>query len=280
MRSGNPGPLCHIKATMFSSFRSRSLLVVSICSFAFGGIACVGGGDAPKDPYQSGSAGKGSTTDKDAGGDAGDALESFKPGAADSRFPLVAGATWTYRHTSLTKDAWNEVATMSDTTYEGEPAFVLEDEEDAEGAQTRSTFVVKGTGVWRAYREVHVNGDLALQVTYDPPFLRYDEAWTQVGQSQTLDDDWTQMCIMTSVASKCAPGAVQTGKTTHKYTVVDTHVNISVPAGDFDAIEIQRFNPDASETRRFWFAPGVGKVREEDTESGAVEELAEFVVPS
>ena len=88
------------------------------------------------------------------------------------------------------------------------------------------------------------------------------------------------MSVMTSIASKCAPGAVQTGTTTHKYTVVDTHVDIEVPAGKFDSIEIERFNPDESETRRFWFAPGVGKVREEDTESGAVEELADFVVPS
>jgi hypothetical protein len=268
---------------MFSSFLSRTLVAVSICSVSLCAAACVGGDDAPPDPYMSGSAGsKGSG--KDAGtadaGDDGDVLESFKPGATDSRFPLAAGASWTYRHTSLTKDPWNEVASMSDTTYEGKPAFILEDEEDAEGAQTRSTFVVEGTGVWRAYREVHVNDALALQVKYDPPFLRYDEGWTKVGQSQTLDDDWTQTCIMTSVASKCAPGAVQTGKTTHRYTVVDTHVDITVPAGKFDAIEIERFNPDASETRRFWFAPGVGKVREEDVESGAVEELADFLVPS
>jgi hypothetical protein len=168
---------------------------------------------------------------------------------------------------------------MSEATYEGEPAFIMEDEEDAEGAQTRSTFIVKGTGVWRAYREVHVNGALALHVKYDPEFLRYDEGWTKVGQSETLDDDWTQTCVMTSIASKCAPGAVKTGKTTHKYTVANLHANIEVPAGKFDAIEIERFNPDESETRRFWFAPGVGKVREEDAESGAVEELAAFEVP-
>jgi hypothetical protein len=266
---------------MFSWIRVRKLIAVALCSLSV--FACVGGDDAPSDPYQSGAAGNKSST-KDAGddadnGDDGD-FKTFKAGAAASRFPLVAGAKWTYRHTSLTKDPWNEIATMTDTTYEGKPAFILEDEEDAEGAQTQSTFVVQGTGVYRAFREVRVNGALALQVVYDPAFLRYDEGWTEAGQSETLDDDWTQTCVMTSIASKCAPGAVQTGKTTHKYTVVDTHVEIEVPAGKFDAIEIERFNPDESETRKFWFAPGVGKVREEDAESGAVEELAEFLVPS
>jgi hypothetical protein len=244
----------------------------------------VGGDDAPDDPYQTGGGGKGgsggrSGSGASAGSSSSDGWKTYKPGAPDSRFPLVAGAKWTYRHTTLDKDPWNEVATLSETTYEGEPAFVMEDEEDAKGAQTRSTFIVKGTGVWRAFREVHVNGALALQVKYDPEFLRYDEGWSKVGQSETLDDDWTQTCVMMSVASKCAPGAVQTGKTTHKYTVANLHVDIEVPAGKFDAIEIERFNPDESETRRFWFAPGVGKVREEDAESGAVEELAAYEVP-
>jgi hypothetical protein len=238
--------------------------------------ACVGD-DAPDDPYATGGSAGRKSTQRDAGDD--DIVKSFDAGAANSRFPLADGARWTYRHTSLTKDPWNEVATMSATTYEGKPAFILEDEEDAEGAQTRSTFVAQGSGVYRAFREVRVNDQLALQVTYDPAFLRFDEAWTKVGQTETLDDDWTQMCIMTSIASKCAPGAVQTGKTTHKYSVVDLNVEIEVPAGKFEAIEIERFNPDESETRRFWFAPGVGKVREEDAESGAIEELAEYDVP-
>jgi hypothetical protein len=263
---------------MFSSLSDRNLYAVSVLGFSFCALGCVGGDDAPADPYASGAAGSKSST-KDAG-DNGDALEHFEAGAADSRFPLVAGARWTYRHTSQTKDPWDEIATMRDTTYEDKPAFILEDEEDAEGAQTRSTLIVQGTGVYRAFREVRVDGALALQVKYDPAFLRYDEAWLKAGDTITLDDDWTQSCIMTSIASKCAPGAVEVGKTTHKYTVVDTHVDISVPAGKFDAIEIERFNPDESETRRFWFAPGVGKVREEDAESGAVEELAEFVVKS
>jgi len=209
---------------------------------------------APPDPYASGAAGKSSSI-KDAGSD-GDALQRFDAGAANSRFPMVDGARWTYRHSSRTNDSWDEIATMSATTYEGKPGFILADEEDAQGAQTQSTLVVQHTGVYRAYREVRVNGALALQVTYDPAFLRYDEAWLKVGETLTLDDDWTQSCVMTSVASKCAPGAVQTGKTTHKYTVVDTHVDIAVPAGKFDAIEIERFQPDARETRHFWFAAG------------------------
>lgn len=253
-------------------------------SIALGVAGCVGG-DAPDDPYRD-DGGRGGSAAAGSGGHAGGAGEEHAAagvvaaGSVESHFPLAAGAKWTYRHTTLTKEPWNEVATMSAGTYEDKPAFILEDQEDAQGAKTRSTFVVDGTGVYRAYREVTVGGALALKVSYDPAFLRYDEAWSAAGQSETLDDDWVQTCVMTSVASKCAPGAVESGKTTHKYTVVNPHVSVTVPAGTFDCVEIERFNPDESETRRFWFSKGVGKVREEDAESGATEELADFVVPS
>ena len=239
---------------------------------------CVGG-DAPKDPYPTPDAGGGGHAGKAPDRDAA-APDTTKAGAAASRFPLVAGSTWTYRHVTPDKDPWDEVATLSDITYDGAPAFVLADQEDAQGAETRSTLVVQGTGVYRAFREVRVHDALALQVRYDPAFLRFDESWDTNGQTETLDDDWVQTCLMTSVASKCAPGAVKTGKTTHVYTVVDPHAEVSVPAGKYDAIEIERYNPDERETRRFWFAAGVGKVREQDVESGASEELSDYHVAS
>jgi hypothetical protein len=243
------------------------------------GVLCVGcvGGDAPKDPFAVGDAapsgGKMST------GDAGTPNVSVKAGSKDSHYPLSNGATWTYHHENPTKEPWDEMDTLVGTTYNGKPAFVLNDQEDAQGEQTASTLIVDGTGVYRVYKEVRVNDQLALKVTYDPAFLRYDEAWTTEGFTQTLDDDWKQECVFTSSASKCAAGAIKPGTTTHVFTVVSTSEEVTVPAGTFKTVLIERNNPLDRETKRFWFAKGVGKVRELDLQSNATEELTAYDIP-
>jgi hypothetical protein len=235
---------------------------------------CVGGG-APSDPYDLGAkapdisvAGAGS-------------IEGPPPdaGSRESHFPLVDGTTWTYHHTNLVDPPWDETDTVMATSYKAEDAFILSDEEDAQGEQTHSTHVIDGTRVLRAYKEVAVADQVAVTTTYDPAFLRYDEAWTTAGDTVTLDDDWTQVCVVMSTASKCAPGAIKPGTTTHTYTVLDVAAKLTVPAGKFTSVKIQRDNVSDPETKLFWFAAGVGKVREENPTTGAVEELSAYEIP-
>lgn len=232
-------------------------------------VGCVGGG-APDDPY----ALPGSTEEVVATGGSSSAPR-LDAGAKESHFPLVDGATWTYHHTSLNDEDWDEVATMR-ASGDG---FVLSDEEDAKGEQSQSTLMIDGSGVYRVQKRALVGGELALTTDYDPAFLRYDEAWTQAGASVTLDDAWTQRCVIASAASDCAPGAIETGVTTHIYTVLELAAKVTVPAGEFTTVKIRRNNPIELETKWFWFAVGVGKVREENQETGAVEELSAYEIP-
>jgi hypothetical protein len=109
--------------------------------------------------------------------------------------------------------------------------------------------------------------------------LRYDEVWRKSGLSVTLDDDWTQECVVASTASSCAPGAIKPGTTTHKYTVLDVAAKLTVPAGTFTTVKIQRENVTSPETKLFWFAAGVGKIREENPTTGAVTELTAYEIP-
>lgn len=234
-------------------------------------VGCVGGG-APSDPY----ALPGSSELAAAAGAPGDELETPAAGSKQSHFPLRDGASWTYRHTSFAEEDWDETATMTETS---DGSFVLSGEEDAQGEQTQSTLVVVGSGVYRAQKQVLIDGELVLETAYEPAFLRYDEAWTRAGASVTLDDAWTQRCVLDSAASSCAPGALESGVTTHVYTVLDVAAKVTVPAGEFAAVKIQRDNKTDFETKLFWFAPGVGKVREENPESGAVEELSAYRSP-
>jgi hypothetical protein len=206
--------------------------------------------------------------------------------AADKagHFPLVDGATWTYRHTNPGKMPvnWDEIDSARATTYMGKPAFIFEDQEDAMGVQTHSTLTVEGTGVYRAYKENTIKGQTVLTVTYDPAFLRFDEAWTQMGQTVTLTDKWVQNCVVgNTVVANCTAGMMTPGMTTHVFTVVNPSTKVTVAAGTFDAVEIQRVDPNKNppETKLYWFAAGVGKVREEVPAAMAVEELVSYKIP-
>jgi hypothetical protein len=237
-------------------------------------VGCVGGG-APADPYD-----MGRRPDVSSSAGAG-SIDGPVPaaGSKQSHFPLVDGTRWTYHHTTPVDDPWDETDTVTRGTYQGQDVFVLSDEEDAQGEQTRSTHVVDGSRVYRAYKEVAVGDVVAVTTTYDSAFLRYDEAWTNNGDTVTLDDDWTQNCVVASTASKCAPGAVKIGTTTHTYTVLDTAEPVTVLAGTFTTVKIQRDNVSDPETKLFWFAAGVGKVREESPVTGAVTELSAYEIP-
>jgi hypothetical protein len=201
-------------------------------------------------------------------------------GSCDSHYPLIDGAVWDYHHTKPTKPDWDEHDSLRATTYHDAPAFVLEDQEDGQGVQTHSTLAVDGSSVNRVYQEESVAGQVALTVTYAPPFLRFDEVWMQAGQSVTLTDKWTRTCLVGgTAASNCATGAVTPGMTTHKYTVIDVAAKITVPAGSFEAIEIERVDPETNETKDYWFVAGIGKVRDENPATQAVTELTSYTIP-
>jgi hypothetical protein len=184
----------------------------------------------------------------------------FTPGARNSRYPLVDGATWTYRHIPSMAPAWDEIDSARATTYRGQPAFIFDDQEDAQGFQTHSTLVVNGTGVFRVYKEITLQVPV-VTVTYNPPFLRFDEAWNRDGQSVTLGDGWTQNCTGVDPVIKCASAGTTTGTKTHVYTVVQACTPVTVPAGTFDAIKIRLADPsDATQWGVYSFALGVGMV--------------------
>lgn len=283
--SGKPRPRYHVVTALCSRLKdycSRRLplsrtSLASALSAALTGCFCAGcvGGGAPADPYDLG------VKRPEISSAGGGSLEGPLPdaGSRDSHFPLLDGATWTYHHTNLVDAPWDETDSVALGELDGNPAFVLEDEEDAQGEQTHSTHVIDGTRVYRAYKEISVADEVVVTTSYDPAFLRYDEAWITSGTSVTLDDDWTQHCLVASSASSCAPGAVKPGSTTHRYTVLDVAAEISVPAGDFTAVKIQRDNVTSPETKLFWFVAGVGKVREENPETGAVTELSSYEIP-
>ena len=99
--------------------------------------------------------------------------------------------------------------------------------------------------------------------------------------------------MTTALRTETHPGeASKTRPRAHVYTVESTSETVTVPAGKFlDCLRVRRerdLENDAiveaditqdEQSKMFWFAPGVGKVREENLITGSREELIDYELP-
>lgn len=210
-------------------------------------------------------------TDDDAGAE---------PPVQDSAYyPVTDGARWVYRHSG--GSTWDEEVVLTHTEHEGEPAFMLRDTPGPSGDHSETILARVGSQIARVYRE-ELHGE-ALQATasYDPGFVRFDHAWVMRadGYGETLGY---------ARVERDARGAITAdGDRSHRYTIEAHDDTVEVPAGTFDdCLRVRRSRVRASmaapvegDEDLFWFCPGVGKVREQDTVSLETEELVSYDIP-
>lgn len=199
--------------------------------------------------------------------------------------PLVEGAWWDYQH-----DDWTEHVTMASTTLDGgESAFVMTDSPNPkDGIRSDATLVVRDGRVLRVYKEEYLigtSGDATLKdsVTYGVGFTRFDEGWADkpVGFQET--PEYERVETPAGGAAKPAQGR------RHTFEVLSLSEEVSTALGTFECIKIRRTKDwqaeeeglDASDAQPkvYWFARGVGKVRELNLESGKGELLVNYSVP-
>lgn len=208
--------------------------------------------------------------------------------------PLVAGAWWDYQH-----DDWTEHVTMAPTTLDGgESAFVMTDSPNPKDSiRSDATLVAREGRVLRVYKEEYLVGPplagdtpnpeppavLKDSVTYGVGFTRFDEGWADkpVGFKET--PEYERVETPAGGAAKPAQGR------RHTFEVLSLSEEVSTPLGTFDCIKIRRTKDwqaeeeglDASDAQPkvFWFARGVGKVRELNLESGKGELLNNYSLP-
>lgn len=203
----------------------------------------------------------------DAGQDAGTA-----PNPSRTLLPWRTGNTWTYRVTN------NGVTSMKVTT--------VGPEEQVGGSgpnATRTAFKItttKGpndkTESWQAvegdrvirYRELSFSastGLLALEEHWAPHKLHIDSSpeRTKAGAS------WVE----TFQETKRMPDGSSTTATVSDTWIVDgVDVQVTVPAGTFRAIVLQK-SGGVGGVKTYWYVPGVGKVKET---GGQTEELVSY----
>lgn len=202
---------------------------------------------------------------------------------SDELCPMKAGATWTYKHPKRT-----EVQTVTATEYEGEPAFLVKDNPNPSDNLRSDSYHVKRNGrLVRVYKEVywvHPNTGaetLDSKATYGVGFLRCDEAWA------TKEPGWSETPEYIRVETVGSDPAKAPEDRSHTYTVEGREDIKTANGKSFsNCVRVRRSKDwaavDSAEDAKeklYWFCPGVGKVREENTETGKLEELVEYSIP-
>lgn len=189
--------------------------------------------------------------------------------------PLAAGNRWTYTVTEGT-----DVETKVQEVFDLEPvggsgphadvlAYRVSTTRGADGTnETVSHQAAVGSRVVR-YREQAFNattGDLDIEEHWDPYKLRVEQAEEFLEEGASFLETYDE--------TKLVPGEELTTATRHdRWTVLAARETVTVPAGTFEALKINRVSQGSTKT--YWFAENIGKVKEE---GGQLEELESYEV--
>jgi hypothetical protein len=190
-------------------------------------------------------------------------------------YPMADGATWTYLH----KNNNGQVLSMEDVElqqvdWQGEVGYLQVDSPNANGVWTESVLVRDGDLVLRVHREDQTELAVSEIVDYDPGFPRVRDSWTTLGQTEEL------AYIRTATDGSGQNPMIE--DRAHVFTVLAVDEEITVPAGTFTTIKIERVRSAGGaigDRAIFWFAFGVGKIREERPADNVVEELVAVSIP-
>jgi hypothetical protein len=191
--------------------------------------------------------------------------------------PLETGNSWTYRVTD-----GNNVETKHQVVGELEPvggsgphadvmAFRVTTTRGVDGSNETVSFqAYAGSRVVR-YREQAYNattGMLDIEEHWDPYKLRIDQA------EEYLEDGAS--FLETYDETKLVPGAEPTTATrSDRWTVLAARETVTVPAGTFEALKVNRVSSSQGAVKTYWYVENVGKAKEE---GGQLEELESYEV--
>jgi hypothetical protein len=190
--------------------------------------------------------------------------------AAERLLPLAVGRRWTYQ---VSEDGGP--ATIKATTVE-----ILEDVGGTKaGTVAYRVRTEKIDGVTVSWQEDTCDGivrhreqsfDLAGALDSDQYYVPGKPRVDDTAAHRTAGATW--VTEYTEVEEDPVTGAIKTTSKADRWTVEAVDEEVTVPAGTYRALRLHRVGEeDGQAEKRYWFAPGVGKLREEGSQ---LEELA------
>lgn len=188
-------------------------------------------------------------------------------GTADEWYPLAEGNVWNYRITENGASTEKRREVIGQASIAGERAWILESIKGAERVVAWNDYSPE-TGVrrFRDERYSTASGDLVETSEYEPFTLRMPPPGTDADFAETYTE-----------RSTSGGGPMKAKEKVHRWSIVSTSEEITVPAGTFRTLHVRRLNANGTKARDFWYAAGVGKVKET---GDFVEELVSYEVAS
>jgi hypothetical protein len=185
--------------------------------------------------------------------------------AAERLLPLATGRRWTYE---VSEDGG--AATTKATTVEA-----LEDVGGTKaGTIAYRVRTEKTDGVTVSWQEDTCDGvvrhreqsfDRAGVIESDQYYVPGKPRVDDTAAHRAAGASW--VTEYTEVEQDPVTGAIETRSKADRWTVEAVDEEITVPAGTYRAIRIHRVGEeDGQAEKRYWFAPGVGKLREEGSQ--------------
>lgn len=177
---------------------------------------------------------------------------------SDRYLPYEVGLTWTYQVTDLQSGARKvKDQRLVEELEHPELGPVIVQTTGKLAGSTRSLLRVDGDRVVRLQQEdLDAAGAVERTTTYDPGQIRIDESTARLAAGATWEETYAE--------TELEPGTpAETVTTTDAWEVVATDVDCESPLGTFSCLHLLRTRTEGGvAVKEFYFARGVGKVRE------------------
>jgi hypothetical protein len=191
------------------------------------------------------------------------------PEAPLSLWPLTTGSTWTYRITEPTRGVFDksvEVIGPQAVPETSTTAILVKSMQPHLEEHSWQLELQNGTVV-RLREEDLKAGAIARVTTWSPATVK--------SLSLAQPQGWSYESNIREMTREDT-GLVEEKNRTYVWRVLAVNESVTVPAGTFTAIKVQRARPDkAGSERTYWLVPGIGKVKEDGER---LEELVSYDV--
>jgi hypothetical protein len=190
---------------------------------------------------------------------------------AMSYFPLTSGASWSYNIVRKGVGK-SKVLTVDGAETLGAPkegVTAVRVRQDQEGDVQNTWFERTGnTVVIHRQQEMDVTGAQKFDEWYLPHDIRINEGADQMH----VGGSWS---VSYKVERSSTKDGAELKDKIHQFDIESMNEVVNVPAGTFTTIRVRRSDPSDGSYRQYWYAAGLGKVRELEG-NGDSEELTAF----